>query len=65
MDNVLVDFTSAFSKIDPKLLKMFEGRLDEVPNIFSVMDPIEGAIDAYILLSNNLSFKIYKFNISL
>ena len=45
MDNVLVDFTSAFSKIDPKLLKMFEGRLDEVPNIFSVMDPIEGAID--------------------
>ena len=52
MDNVLVDFTSAFSKIDPKLLKMFEGRLDEVPNIFSVMDPIEGAIDAYILLSN-------------
>ena len=52
MDNVLVDFTSAFSKIDPKLFKMFEGRLDEVPNIFSVMDPIEGAIDAYILLSN-------------
>ena len=52
MDNVLVDFTSAFSKIDPKLLKMFEGRLDEVPNIFSQMDPIKGAIDAYILLSN-------------
>jgi 5'(3')-deoxyribonucleotidase len=31
---------------------MFEGRLDEVPNIFSQMDPIKGAIDAYILLSN-------------
>ena len=27
MDNVLVDFPSAFTKIDPKLMKEFEGKL--------------------------------------
>ena len=37
MDNVLVDFQSAIPKVDPKLLDEFEGRLDEIPNIFSLM----------------------------
>ena len=52
MDNVLVDFPSAFSKVEPKLLQEFEGRLDELPGIFSLMDPIVGAIDAFERLSN-------------
>lgn len=34
MDNVLVDFPSAFPKVDPTLLDEFEGRLDEIPGIF-------------------------------
>ena len=51
MDNVLVDFPSAFSKIDPKLLDEFEGRLDEIPGIFALMDPLEGALEAHKLLS--------------
>ena len=42
MDNVLVDFPSAFSKVEPKLLQEFDGRLDELPGIFSLMDPIVG-----------------------
>ena len=51
MDNVLVDFPSAFPKIDPTLLDEFEGRLDEIPGIFSLMEPLEGAPQAYETLS--------------
>ena len=51
MDNVLVDFPSAFTKIDPKLMKEFEGKLDEIPGIFSQMDPLESALEAHEILS--------------
>ena len=51
MDNVLVDFPSAFTKIDPKLMKEFEGKLDEIPGIFSQMDPLDGALEAHDILS--------------
>lgn len=51
MDNVLVDFSSAFTKIDNKTLKYFEGRVDEIPGIFALMDPLKGALDAYRILS--------------
>jgi 5'(3')-deoxyribonucleotidase len=51
MDNVLVDFPSAFSYIDKKTLKKYEGRLDEVPGIFSLMKPVDGAIEAFKKLS--------------
>ena len=51
MDNVLVDFPSAFPKVDQKLLDEFEGRLDEIPGIFSLMEPVEGALEAHETLS--------------
>jgi 5'-nucleotidase len=51
MDNVLVDFPSALPKLSEELLAEYEGRLDEVPEIFSLMEPLEGAIDAYRELS--------------
>ena len=51
MDNVLVDFPSAFPKVSPKLLAEFEGRVDEIPNIFSLMEPLHGAIEAFQVLS--------------
>lgn len=47
MDNVLVDFPSSFSRIDKSQLDAFEGRLDEVPGIFGLMEPVPHAIDAY------------------
>ena len=47
MDNVLVDFRSAFPLIDPAMHSEYEDRLDEVPGIFGQMDPIDDAIDAY------------------
>ena len=47
MDNVLVDFPSAFKRLSKETLKEYEGRLDEVPGIFSLMEPLEGAKDAF------------------
>ena len=51
MDNVLVDFPSGISKISKALQSEYEDRLDEVPGIFSLMEPIKGAIESYKKLS--------------
>jgi len=51
MDNVLVDFPSAFSRIPAEDLAAYEGRLDEVPGIFALMDPLSGAVEAHRELS--------------
>lgn len=47
MDNVLVDFPSAIPRIAAHQVEEFGDRLDEVPNIFSLMDPVPGAIAAF------------------
>ena len=51
MDNVLVDFATGIAREDEAILNEYEGRLDEVPGIFSLMDPIPGAIEAFMCLS--------------
>ena len=51
MDNVLVDFPSAFKKLSKEKLEEYKGRLDEVPGIFSLMEPLEGAKDAFDVLA--------------
>lgn len=51
MDNVLVHFSSSFDRIDPAHHVTYRDRLDEVPGIFAQMDPVEGAIESYQLLS--------------
>ena len=51
MDNVLVDFPSAFKKLNKETLQEYEGRLDEVPGIFSLMEPLEGAKEAFDALA--------------
>lgn len=47
MDNVLVDFSSAFAKVDLKLLEQYKDDKDEIPHIFSKMEPMKGAIEAF------------------
>ena len=42
MDNVLVDFESGIKRLDQATKAEYEGRLDEVPGIFSLMDPLPG-----------------------
>ena len=51
MDGVLVDFQSGIDKLSDEVKKEYEGRLDEVPGIFSLMDPMPGAIEAVNTLS--------------
>ena len=51
MDGVLVDFQSGINKLDLKTKSKYEGRFDEVPNIFSMMGPISGALDAFKKIS--------------
>ncbi len=51
MDNVLVDFNSGIVQLTTEIQKEYEGRLDEVPGIFSLMKPLEGALEAYEILS--------------
>ena len=51
MDNVLVDFPSAFSRVSLELLTKHEDDKDEIPGIFSLMDPMPGAIESFNELS--------------
>jgi 5'-nucleotidase len=50
MDNVLVDFQSGIDKLPEDVKKKYEGCYDEVTNIFSTMEPYEGAIEAFNVL---------------
>ena len=53
MDNVLVDFPTGIARITDKQREEFDGRLDEVPGIFSLMDPMPSAIDSFRILASN------------
>ena len=56
MDNVLVDFASGIARLDEATKQEYEGRLDEVPGIFSLMDPMPGAIDAVHRLAEKYDY---------
>lgn len=56
MDNVLVDFESAFLKVDKDIFNKYEHK-DEIPNIFALMEPMKGGIDAFKKLSKE--FDVY------
>lgn len=46
MDNVLVNFESGLAQVSEEVKKEYEGRLDEIPGLFGLMEPMSGAIDA-------------------
>ncbi len=48
MDNVLVDFASAIPRLSAAQREEFDGRLDDTPGIFALMDPMPGSITAFI-----------------
>lgn len=53
MDGVLVNFESGIEKLSDEVKEQYKGRLDEVPGIFALMDPIPGAREAVRLLSKH------------
>ncbi len=58
MDNVLVDFQSGINKQDDATLKAYEGHYDDIPGIFSQMDPLPGALDAVKTLNDDCDLYI-------
>ena len=44
-------FQSGISKLSKEVINEYESNLDEVPNIFSLMEPLEGAINSFKILS--------------
>lgn len=57
MDNVLVDFESAFSRLDKSILDKYEENRDDVSGIFALMEPMKDALYAFEILSKN--FDVY------
>ena len=57
MDGVLVDFMSGVDKVDENVRQEYEGRLDEIPGVFSRMDPMPGAIEAVHKLAEH--YEVY------
>ena len=57
MDNVLVDFASAFPRVEPEVLAKYDGSLDEVPGIFGLMDPMP---DKLLWVKRHLGEHAYK-----
>ena len=46
-----MDFPTGIARITDSQRADYDGRYDEVPGIFSLMDPLEGAIEAFHQLS--------------
>jgi 5'(3')-deoxyribonucleotidase len=57
MDGVLVDFESGIKSLSIDEIKLYENKLDEVPGIFSRMNPIIGAIESFEKI--NKHFDVY------
>jgi 5'-nucleotidase len=53
MDSVLVDFNSAIDCLDVDTIQAYKDRLDEVPGIFSAIEPMPEAIESFITLTNH------------
>ena len=53
MDNVLVDFQSAFPKLSKKVLNEYENNKDDIPGIFALMEPMPSAIESFIELTRH------------
>jgi 5'(3')-deoxyribonucleotidase len=51
MDNVLVDFKSGIARTSQEIIAAYQDRLDEVPGIFALMDPMPSAVESFTLLA--------------
>ena len=47
MDNVLVDFQSGIDSLSDEEREVYKDNIDNVPGIFSKMQPLDGAIEGY------------------
>ena len=54
MDNFLVDFASGLQKVPENIQVEYQGRLDEIPGIFSLMKLLSGAIFLFDRFQENM-----------
>ena len=52
MDNVLVNFQSGLDQLPEEVLHQYDGQLDNIPSVFSLMKPLDGAIEAFTTLAS-------------
>ncbi len=57
MDNVLVDFRSAFPLLDETVKEKFKDNMDDIEGIFSLMKPMKNAIKSFEILAKH--FDVY------
>ena len=53
MDNVLVDFQSGIDSLSDEERGAYKDNIDNVPGIFSKMQPLNGAIEGYKKLTEH------------
>jgi 5'-nucleotidase len=51
LDNTLVDFPSGIRRLSAQDTERYDGHYDDAPGIFSLMEPVEGAVEAFRRLS--------------
>jgi 5'(3')-deoxyribonucleotidase len=64
MDNVLVNFQSGIDQTPIEVRKRYEGELDNVPGIFSLMKPNEDMIDLFNKMFEDSRYDCYVLSTS-
>ena len=57
MDNTLVDFSARLASVDPAVREKYRDREDELPGLFALMPPMQGALEAFRELAQH--FDVY------
>lgn len=64
MDNTLVNFDSGIHQLSDYQKEKYSGRLDEVPGIFSIMNPIDEMVELFNTMSEDERFDCYVLSTS-
>lgn len=64
MDNTLVNFDSGIHQLSDYQKEKYSGRLDEVPGIFSIMNPITDMVELFNTMSEDERFDCYVLSTS-
>lgn len=52
LDNTMVDFSTGIAALAAVDVAAYEGRYDECPGIFALMEPLPGAVEAFCTLAD-------------
>lgn len=64
MDNTLVNFDSGIHQLSDYQKEKYSGRLDEVPGIFAIMNPIDEMVELFNTMSEDERFDCYVLSTS-